>query len=89
MLECFHPSSKLTEPHVFCKYLGTDGLRDRYEGQGSLYENVETAKKLGRLTSLYSRFRPEATVEEQNSGARLVPSSGMARLFGNGWVHYG
>lgn len=82
MLECFHPSSKLTEPHVFCKYLGTDGLSDKYEGQGSLYENVDTAQKLGRLTSLYSRFRPEATVEEQNSGARLVPSSGMARVLG-------
>lgn len=82
MLECFHPSSKLTEPHVFCQYLGTDGLSDRHEGQGSLYENVGTAQKLERLTSLYSRFRPEATVEERSSGTRLVPSSGMARALG-------
>lgn len=76
MLECYHPSSKLSEPHVFCQYLGTDGLSSQYEGQGSLYDNLETAQKLGRLTSLYSRFRPEATVEERSSGARLVPSPG-------------
>lgn len=74
MLECFHPASKLTEPHVFCKYLGTDGLSDKHEGEGSLYENVETAKRLGRLSSLYSRFRPEITVEERTNGSRLVPS---------------
>jgi hypothetical protein len=77
ILECFHPSSKLTEPHVFCKYLGTDGLSDRYEGKGSLYEDVDTAKRLGRLTSLYSRFRPEVAIEQRASGARVTPSSGM------------
>ncbi|RHZ55049.1 F-box protein [Aspergillus thermomutatus] len=77
ILECFHPSSKLTEPHVFCKYLGTDGLSDRYEGKGSLYEDVDTAKRLGRLTSLYSRFRPEVTIEQRASGARLLPSSDL------------
>ncbi|KAL2848802.1 hypothetical protein BJY01DRAFT_211331 [Aspergillus pseudoustus] len=59
ILECFHPTSKLIEPHVFCTYLGTPGLSDKYEGEGSLYENIDTAQKLGRLGSLYSRFRPE------------------------------
>lgn len=73
ILECFHPTSKLIEPHVFCKYLGTDGLSNKYEGEGSLYENVETAQQLGRLSTLYSRFRPEVTVEERSNGARLVP----------------
>lgn len=77
ILECFHPSSKLTEPHVFCKYLGTDGLSDQYEGKGSLYEEVDTAKRLGRLTCLYSRFRPEVTIEQMGTGARITPSSGM------------
>ncbi|GFG04159.1 hypothetical protein IFM5058_01786 [Aspergillus udagawae] len=77
ILECFHPSSKLTEPHVFCKYLGTDGLSDRYEGKGSLYEDVDTAKRLGRLTSLYSRFRPEVAIEQRASGARVTPSSDL------------
>ncbi|KAL5361074.1 hypothetical protein BJX96DRAFT_151362 [Aspergillus floccosus] len=75
ILECFHPTSKLIEPHVFCEYLGTDGLSNKYEGEGSLYENVETAQQLGRLSTLYSRFRPEVTVEQRSNGARLVPSA--------------
>ncbi|KAJ5418476.1 uncharacterized protein N7487_002026 [Penicillium crustosum] len=65
LLECFHPISKLTEPHVFCKYLGTDGLSERHDGAGSLYENVDTAHQLGRVTGLYSRFRPEVSNEEE------------------------
>ncbi|KAI9374038.1 hypothetical protein BJX61DRAFT_551825 [Aspergillus egyptiacus] len=58
ILECYHPTSKLTEPHVFCIYLGTPGLSDKYEGEGSLYENIDTARKLGRLGSVYSIFKP-------------------------------
>ncbi|KAJ5372874.1 hypothetical protein N7517_004880 [Penicillium concentricum] len=65
LLECFHPSSKLTEPHLFCKYLGTDGLSERHDGAGSLYENVDTAHQLGRVTKLYSRFRPEVIKHEE------------------------
>ncbi|KAH8424660.1 F-box protein [Aspergillus melleus] len=74
ILECFHPSSKLIEPHVFCQYLGTDGLSDRHKGAGSLYENVDPAQCLGRLTALYSRFRPERAAEERLSGMGLVIS---------------
>ncbi|KAJ9283800.1 hypothetical protein DTO021C3_8627 [Paecilomyces variotii] len=76
MLECFHPSSKLTEPHVFCKYLGTDGLSDKHEGVGSLYENCETAEQLARLGSLYSRFRPEPPMEDDTGRTFLVPPTG-------------
>ncbi|EAW14016.1 F-box protein [Aspergillus clavatus NRRL 1] len=73
ILECFHPSSKLAEPHVFCRYLGTDGLSDQHDGEGSRYEDADASQRLGRLASLYSRFRPEVTVEERASGAQLVP----------------
>ncbi|CAI7661397.1 unnamed protein product [Penicillium glandicola] len=65
LLECFHPTSRLTEPHVFCKYLGTDGLNERHDGTGSLYENVDIAHQLGRVTGLYSRFRPEVNKDEE------------------------
>ncbi|KAJ5604321.1 hypothetical protein N7537_007277 [Penicillium hordei] len=68
LLECFHPSSKLTEPHVFCKYLGTDGLSDCHDGAGSLYENLDTAHQLGRVMGLYSRFRPEVSSDEEKRG---------------------
>ncbi|KAJ5319943.1 hypothetical protein PENANT_c040G00206 [Penicillium antarcticum] len=86
LLECFHPSSKLTEPHVFCKYLGTDGLSERHDGKGSLYENVDTAHQLSRVTGLYSRFRPEVCTPEEKSsnagryGVRLAPSPGRMLL---------
>ncbi|RDW90470.1 F-box protein [Aspergillus mulundensis] len=63
ILECYHPTSKLTEPYAFCKYLGTPGLSDKYEGEGSLYENIDTAHKLERLGTLYSVFKPEETEE--------------------------
>ena len=76
ILECFHPAFRLTEPHIFCKYLGTEGLSERHEGEGSLYENVEPAHQLGKLASLYSIFRPEATVEERANGSLLVPAAG-------------
>lgn len=63
MLECFHPSSKLTEPNVFCSYLGTEGLSDsdRYE---------EPTQKQKRLGSLYSRFRPERTADQEEEERR-------------------
>ncbi|PWY80486.1 F-box domain protein [Aspergillus heteromorphus CBS 117.55] len=73
ILECFHPSSKLIEPHVFCTHLGTDGLSNLYDGKSSVREDADPAQKLGRLGSIYSRFRPEVTVEERSNGARLVP----------------
>lgn len=59
LLECFHPVSKLTDPHFFCTYLGTPGLSDKYEGKESLYEDCEASERLGRLSSVYSCFRPE------------------------------
>ncbi|KAL4820096.1 hypothetical protein BDW67DRAFT_181182 [Aspergillus spinulosporus] len=74
ILECFHPTSKLTEPHVFCKYLGTPGLSDKYEGEGSLYENIDTAQQLGRLGTLYSIFKPVET-EEDSAAVALGPDS--------------
>jgi len=87
LLECFHPSSKLTEPHVFCKYLGTDGLSERHDGAGSLYENVDTAQQLGRVTALYSRFRPQVGNEEEEeedqrrNGSRFGFLTGRMLLF--------
>ncbi|CAG8898652.1 unnamed protein product [Penicillium egyptiacum] len=68
LLECFHPSSKLTEPHVFCKYLGTDGLSERHDETGLLYENIDATHHLSRVTGLYSRFRPEVSSDEEERG---------------------
>ncbi|CRG86882.1 hypothetical protein PISL3812_03894 [Talaromyces islandicus] len=77
ILECYHPSSRLTDPHSFCTYLGTPGLSDEYEGKGSLYEDCETAERLGRLSAVYSRFRPEPSGEQSSRWPRnfLEPPS--------------
>ncbi|KAI2464095.1 hypothetical protein F4781DRAFT_86483 [Annulohypoxylon bovei var. microspora] len=47
ILECYHPSEKLSTPELFCEYLGTDGLT---EAGDEAY--------LGELNKLYTRFRP-------------------------------
>ncbi|KAK7750514.1 hypothetical protein SLS62_007593 [Diatrype stigma] len=47
ILECYHPSVKISTPTLFCEYLGTDGLDEA--GQDV---------KFGDMNALYTRFRP-------------------------------
>lgn len=75
VLECFHPSSKLSAPHLFCEYLGTNGLSNEIEGEGSLYEDVEECGRLGKLSGLYSKFRP-IIPELEKKVRRLHPAGG-------------
>jgi len=65
ILECFHSSTKLSTPYIFCDYLGTDGLSDDVEGEGYLYKDVEKTGRLGKLPGLYSHFRPVRPNEER------------------------
>lgn len=65
VLECFHPSSKLSTPHLFCEYLGTDGLSSEIAGEGSLYDDVEDCERLGKLAGLYSHFKPVMAEEKK------------------------
>ena len=65
ILECYHPSSKNTEPYLFCDYLGTPGLSNDKEGEGSAYTLGDGIGHLGRLGGLYSRFRPIRPEAEQ------------------------
>ena len=66
LLECYHPSAKLTEPPYFCAYQGTNGL--------SLYEESRVVQKnvgrLGEMYNMYSRFRPHR--RELEVGGRRV-----------------
>ncbi|KAI1201772.1 hypothetical protein F5X97DRAFT_289522 [Nemania serpens] len=59
ILECYHPSDRLTTPSLFCKYLGTDGLSEAGEDA-----NIED------LTRLYSRFKPFLGDENRRPRAR-------------------
>ncbi|KAI0888756.1 uncharacterized protein GGS22DRAFT_184335 [Annulohypoxylon maeteangense] len=47
ILECYHPSEKLSTPELFCEYLGTNGLTEAGD-----------EANLGELNKLYTRFRP-------------------------------
>lgn len=72
LLECYHPSAKLTEPPYFCAYQGTDGL--------SLYENPcepdrAAATRLGEMRQMYSRFRPHRR-ELEDGGRRVARRPG-------------
>ncbi|GAW10827.1 hypothetical protein ANO14919_001620 [Xylariales sp. No.14919] len=46
ILECYHPSDRLSTPSLFCKYLGTDGLAEA--GEDASMED---------LNQLYTRFK--------------------------------
>ncbi|KAF1926385.1 F-box domain-containing protein [Didymella exigua CBS 183.55] len=72
LLECYHPSAKLTEPPYFCAYRGTDGL--------SLYESPSKADRnsvarLGEMRRMYSRFRPHRR-QLEDGGRRVVRRPG-------------
>jgi hypothetical protein len=51
LLECFHPSTKLSTPYLFCHTLATRALT-------SAPSNQEPPSTLTDLSSLYTSFRP-------------------------------
>ncbi|KAF2437736.1 hypothetical protein P171DRAFT_424509 [Karstenula rhodostoma CBS 690.94] len=71
LLECFHPSAKLTEPPYFCSYHGTDGLA-RYDELSESDKHL--ASRLGDMRKMYSRFRPHR--RELETGGRRVRAPG-------------
>ena len=64
ILECYHPSSKFTEPYLFCDYLGTPGLNDHTKCTLSMYETSGVGR-LGKLRKIYSRFRPTRDTDKR------------------------
>lgn len=71
LLECFHPSAKLTEPPYFCTYRCTDGLT-RYDEYDPRKNN---AGRLGEMYNMYSRFRPHRR-ELETGGRKVKPRPG-------------
>lgn len=72
LLECYHPSQKLTEPPYFCTYLGTDGLT-RYDPSREGLSSP--GSQLANMRSMYSRFRPYRR-ELETGGRRVRRPSG-------------
>lgn len=71
LLECFHPSVKLTEPPYFCTYRGTDGLT-RYNETDL---NEKDVGRLGQMYNMYSRFRPHRR-DLEDGGRKVRPRPG-------------
>ena len=80
ILECYHPANKTTQPYLFCDFLGTPGLTD---DSSSIYEDPAADNggqfgHLGRLSNLFSRFRPirpevEARIFRTHPAGGLLP----------------
>ncbi|KAK3398333.1 hypothetical protein B0T20DRAFT_205773 [Sordaria brevicollis] len=68
ILECYHPSAKLSTPYLYCDYLRTDKLGAGPNGDDEAH-GPEPEPTLAGLKSLYSHFRP--VVQEENRRPRL------------------
>ncbi|RDW90979.1 hypothetical protein BP5796_02144 [Coleophoma crateriformis] len=84
ILEVYHPANKRSTPYLFCDFLGTDGLSDEMEGEGDIYQDVKDTGRLGKLSGLYSHFRPvqpentRRVVRSHPAGGPLLPASWLA-----------
>jgi len=83
LLECYHPSAKLTEPPLFCTYLGTPGLDDAPEVYLSPRTSTSTSTStsndaptgaLATMHSFYSAFRPHRRAPAQGLAVRRHPA---------------
>jgi hypothetical protein len=68
ILECYHPSAKLTAGQLFCTSLGTPGLVDALSHGGP-----KPVGKLAHLGNLYSRFRPQRKEPDRAIVSRIRP----------------
>ncbi|KAK3688262.1 hypothetical protein B0T22DRAFT_148928 [Podospora appendiculata] len=66
ILECYHPSAKISTPYLYCDHLYTDAVQDGDEGGR---DHGLPTPTLGQLREVYAHFRPVA--QEENRRARL------------------
>lgn len=69
ILECYHPSDKISTPYLHCDYLGTDGL-------AGYSEDSDAQPAFDQLHDLYSRFRPVVQEENRRGRARYPVAGG-------------
>lgn len=89
LLECYHPSVKLTEPPLFCTYMETPGLGDELSNIDSIGPS-KVAGNIEKMRSLYSIFRPHRSQKERRTnrhpagdvpGSRTHPSSTQNNVY--------
>jgi hypothetical protein len=74
MLECYHPSAKISTPYLDCRYLGT------HDPDPSSNYNRTGEVDLASLSTLYSRFRPVVTEENRRPRTRYPPPSTLSQI---------
>jgi len=88
LLECYHPSTKLSTPSLNCEYLGTHELDSaNHSSEADLYADLEGCKtgQLGKLAGLYSHFRPLKPEAERRT-VRRHPAGGSFIMAANDLV---
>ncbi|KAK8118464.1 uncharacterized protein PG998_003090 [Apiospora kogelbergensis] len=64
ILECYHPTVKISTPYLFCDYVGTPGLAEQSSS------SAEGSASLAGLNALYSRFRPVQQEDDRRPRSR-------------------
>ncbi|CZR62790.1 uncharacterized protein PAC_12687 [Phialocephala subalpina] len=88
LLECYHPTTKLSTPSLNCEYLGTNVLESLGTcSEEDVYTDLEDSKtgQLGKLASLYSHFRPLKPEAERRT-IRRHPAGGSFIMAANDLV---
>ncbi|KAL9107233.1 MAG: hypothetical protein Q9227_007857 [Pyrenula ochraceoflavens] len=76
----------MTAPWGYLRYLGTDGLSSKHEGEGSLYEACDgVGGRFAKLGLLYSRFRPEDKTAVRRPRPRGYGPSSVVESAGEGY----
>ncbi|KAK0715058.1 hypothetical protein B0H67DRAFT_600816 [Lasiosphaeris hirsuta] len=78
ILECYHPSAKLSTPYLYCDYLYTDGLEPSSPSSYPPRELADGNPITPTLGMMYSHFRPVAQ-DENRRARRRYPRQAAAR----------
>ncbi|KAK7957162.1 uncharacterized protein PG986_006384 [Apiospora aurea] len=74
ILECYHPTVKISTPYLFCDYVGTPGLAEQSRGGSSLSPSTSLDgsgdPSLAGMDALYSRFRPVQQEDDRRPRSR-------------------
>ncbi|KAJ6789173.1 hypothetical protein PWT90_03297 [Aphanocladium album] len=76
ILECYHPSLKISTPYLSCRYLGprhpTDCDGDAHDAATAAVAPADCPALLGHVCQLYASFRPVVTEENRLRRFRMV-----------------
>ncbi|KAK7981554.1 hypothetical protein PG996_009260 [Apiospora saccharicola] len=71
ILECYHPTVKISTPYLFCDYVGTPGLAAESAGvSGGSSDSGGKDPSLAGMNALYSRFRPVQQEDDRRPRSR-------------------